>query len=73
MCYSLPGEVVEVRGAAALVQTAGVQRWCNSLMFPELRAGDRVLLHAGLVVQQLTAEQARDAELAFAELGVRVN
>ncbi len=73
MCCSLPGEVVEVRGPAALVQTAGVGRWCNSLLFPELRAGDRVLLHAGLVVQALTAEQADEAELAFAELGVCVH
>ncbi|MGO9754384.1 MAG: HypC/HybG/HupF family hydrogenase formation chaperone [Solirubrobacteraceae bacterium] len=70
MCFSLPGEVVQMRGPAALVQTAGVRRWCNSLIFPELRVGDRVLLHAGLVVQVLTAQEAREAELAFEALGV---
>ncbi len=70
MCFSLPGEVLEVQGPAALVSTAAVKRWCNALMYPELAPGDWVLLHAGLVVAILSAQQARDAELAFAELGV---
>ena len=70
MCFSLPGEVVEVRGPAARVRTAGVERWCNALMYPELAPGDRVLLHAGVVVEILTEARARDAERAFAQLGV---
>lgn len=70
MCFSLPGEILEVRGPAALVSTAGVKRWCNALMYPELAPGDRVLLHAGLVVRLLTAQEAHEAELAFAHLGV---
>jgi hydrogenase expression/formation protein HypC len=68
VCISLPGTVVTVQGAAALIETAGTGRWCNALLQPELEPGDRVLVHAGLVVQVLTPEQARDMEEAFAEL-----
>lgn len=68
MCISLPGKVVAVRGPAALIETAGTGRWCNALLHPDLEAGDRVLVHAGLVVQVLSPEQARDIEDAFAEL-----
>jgi hydrogenase expression/formation protein HypC len=70
MCLSLPGEVVTVRDAVAEVETLGMRRWCNALLFGELSVGDRVLVHAGLIVQVLSAEEAREMEAAFAELGV---
>lgn len=68
MCISLPGKVVTVRGPAALVETAGTSRWCNALLQSGLEPGDRVLVHAGLVVQVLSPEQAYEIENAFAEL-----
>jgi hydrogenase expression/formation protein HypC len=70
MCISLPGRIVSLRGPMALVETAGVERWCNALAYPELEPGDRVLLHAGLVVRILSEDEARETEAAFAELGV---
>jgi hydrogenase expression/formation protein HypC len=70
MCLSLPGRVVSLCGPMALVETAGIERWSNALAYPELEPGDRVLLHAGLVVRVLTDEEARETEAAFAELGV---
>jgi hydrogenase expression/formation protein HypC len=73
MCVSLPGKVVSMRGPMALVVTVGVERWCNALAYPELEPGDRVLLHAGLVVEVLSDDEAREAEAAFAELGVLPN
>ena len=37
-------------------------------MQPELAPGDRVLVHAGLVVEVLSPEQARELEEALSEL-----
>ena len=73
MCVSLPGRVVSIRNGMALVETVGVQRRCNGLAYPELQPGDRVLVHAGLVVEVVSEEQARETEAAFAELGVLTN
>ena len=73
MCVSLPGTVVSIRDGIALVETVGIQRRCNALAYPELEPGDRVLLHAGLVVRVLTDNEAREAEAVFAELGVLPN
>jgi hydrogenase expression/formation protein HypC len=70
VCVSLPGTVVSVDGALATVKTMGVTRRCNAIMQPELRSGDRVLVHAGMVVRILTADEAREIEAAFAELGI---
>jgi hydrogenase expression/formation protein HypC len=69
MCLSLPGRVLSVRDSSALVETAGIQRWASALLYPEIEPGDRVLVHAGLVVNVLTADEAREVEAAFAELG----
>ena len=69
MCLSLPGRVVRLEGPRALVDTAGVMRWCNSLMYPDLQVDDRVLLHAGLVIEIVSEEHAREIENAFMELG----
>jgi hydrogenase expression/formation protein HypC len=68
MCISLPGTVMAVQDAAALVETAGTGRWCNALLQPGLAPGDRVLVHAGLVVEVLSPEHAREIEEAFAGL-----
>lgn len=70
MCLSLPGRVEILEGPRALVDTAGVQRWCNALMYPDLKVGDRVLLHAGLVIEVVSEEQAAEMEATFIELGV---
>jgi hydrogenase expression/formation protein HypC len=72
MCLSLPGRVERIEGPRALVDTAGVERWCNALMFQDLKVGDRVLLHAGLVIEIVTEEHAREIESAFQELGALV-
>jgi len=70
MCVSLPGMVVSVQGPLAVVETAGLTRRANAMMFPELAPGDRVLVHAGRVVRTLTVAEAQEIEAAFAELGV---
>ncbi len=68
MCVSLPGRVVSVQDATAVVEIAGASRWCNALLEPELRPGDWVLVHAGLVLCVLPEEEARQMEEDFAEL-----
>jgi hydrogenase expression/formation protein HypC len=69
MCLSLPGRVVRLDGPRAQVETAGVMRWCNGLIYPDLQVGDRVLLHAGLVIEVVSEEHAREIESSFIELG----
>lgn len=53
----------------ALVETAGVTRWCKGLKHPDLKAGDRVLLRAGLVFEVVTEEYASEIERTLGELG----
>jgi len=70
---SLPGTVVSIRDGMAVVETVGMQRRCNALAYPELEPGDRAQVHAGLVVEVVSEDQARETKAAFAELGVLPN
>lgn len=62
MCVSIPGRVVAVEGPAAVVVVKGVERRYNALLCPDLQVGQPVLVNAGLVLQVLAEDEARDIE-----------
>lgn len=71
MCVSFPGRVIAVDAAGASVETEGRVRRAATLLFPDLRAGDWVLVAMGTVVERLEPEQAaqiREALLQAAAL-----
>jgi hydrogenase expression/formation protein HypC len=72
MCMSLPGKVLDLNSAMALVEINGRQLRCNALAQPDVKVGDYVLVHANLIVaiiSELEAEQifqtARDLDEAL--------
>lgn len=68
MCVGRPGRVLRLQGDLAEVETGGARRWCNALLQPGLRPGDRVLTHADLVVAVLGEAEAAELDAALAEL-----
>lgn len=64
----MPGRVLRREGAMVEVETGGVTRWHSTLARPEVKAGDRVLTHANLVLSILSDSEAAEIEAAFAEL-----
>ncbi|MDE3075063.1 MAG: HypC/HybG/HupF family hydrogenase formation chaperone [Chloroflexota bacterium] len=70
MCVTLPGRVLSVEGSMAQVERAGSAHWYNALLHPELQPGDSVIVHAGLVLEVLSQDEAREIEATFAELSL---
>ena len=64
----MPGRVLRREGPMVEVETGGVTRWHSTLARPEVKAGDRVLTHANLVLSILSAAEADEMDAAFAEL-----
>jgi hydrogenase expression/formation protein HypC len=58
MCVGLPGQVRETRGTMALVDRFGRTAWCSTLVRPDVAVGDWVLVHAGLIVDRISADEA---------------
>lgn len=67
MCVCYPGIVREVRAHSALVDFTGTEVEALTGLVP-VRAGDRVLVHAGCIMQVLPPEEADETEKLFAEL-----
>ncbi|MCU0241277.1 MAG: HypC/HybG/HupF family hydrogenase formation chaperone [Vicinamibacteria bacterium] len=63
MCLAVPGEIVEIVGAdlarAGKVSFGGVLKDVSLACVPEATVGDFVLVHVGLAIQTVDAEEAR--------------
>lgn len=74
MCLAVPGLVVQILEdkppfAAGLVEFAGVRRGVSLACVPEVRVGDYVLVHAGLAITRINAEEAARVLLELETIG----
>ena len=67
MCVALPGTVMEIRDKTAVVDFSGNRVEARSGLVA-IQPGDRVLVHAGLILQKVSQEQAQEMEELFREL-----
>jgi hydrogenase expression/formation protein HypC len=68
MCVALPGKVVSVDGEYAQVDFEGNEvRALAGLV--KVKPGDRVLVHAGCILQKLSETEADNMEEIFREIG----
>lgn len=63
MCLAVPGEVLSIEGADPLtregrVAFAGIVKRTNLAFVPEAKAGDYVLVHAGLAIAVIDQAEA---------------
>ncbi|MEE3419843.1 MAG: HypC/HybG/HupF family hydrogenase formation chaperone [Lachnospiraceae bacterium] len=68
MCVALPGTVIEVKEHSALVDFSGNRVEAESGLL-EVKAGDKVLVHAGCILQKVSMREAEEMEELFEELG----
>ena len=67
MCVALPGTVLEVKERQAVVDFSGNRVEARAGLV-DVMPGDRVLVHAGCILQKVSAEEAEEMERLFAEL-----
>jgi len=74
MCLGIPGRVVERLGANdgldfSVVEFAGLRRKVCTACVPDARPGDYVIVHAGLAISRLDADEAERLLAHLRELG----
>ncbi len=67
MCVALPGTVVEVNDKTAVVDFSG-NRVTAAAGLLEVKPGDRVLVHAGCILQIVSQSEAEELENLLSEL-----
>lgn len=63
MCLAVPGKIVELREteppfASAVVEFGGVRREVSVACVPEAGEGDFVMVHAGIAISRVNADEA---------------
>lgn len=67
MCLAFPGRVTEVAPDGATVSTEGRARRASTLLHPDVRPGDWVLVAAGTIVRRLDDVEAEAIRQALNE------
>ena len=67
MCVALPGVVTEVKGKNAVVDFSGNRVNAAAGLLP-VKVGDRVLVHAGCILQVVSKSEAEELEQLLNEL-----
>lgn len=60
MCLAVPGQIVELDGNTAVVDFQGNRMEVCTIMTPDVRPEDWVLVHAGFSISQLDEQAARE-------------
>lgn len=74
MCLGVPGKVVrwlcrDGVGAQAEIEFDGVRRVCHMACVTDAKEGDYVIVHAGVAISRIDAEQAQRVFTYLRELG----
>lgn len=67
MCVAYPGKVISLEGSHALVDFTGSQVSVNIGMV-QVEPGDYVLVHAGMAIQKVEAQEAEEWIDLFREI-----
>jgi len=68
MCLAVPMKVVEIEGPVARVEDSGVRRQVRVDLIEGVQVGDYVIVHAGIAIERLDADEAQETLRLFAEL-----
>lgn len=62
MCLAVPMTIKKVEGDMAVAEAKGVETTVNISLTPGLRINDKVIIHAGFVIEKLDAQEAEKIE-----------
>ncbi len=67
MCLAIPMTITQIDDTYAIAMANGVATQVNYAMMPDIKLNDKVLVHAGFIIEKLDEEEARAIEETWAE------
>ena len=72
MCIAVPMRVVEIDGSNAVAEVGGVKRKARVDLLGDVSVGDYILVHAGLAISKVDADEAQKTLALLREFGDEV-
>ncbi|MAE67214.1 MAG: HypC/HybG/HupF family hydrogenase formation chaperone [Phycisphaeraceae bacterium] len=73
MCLAVPAKLIDCDGQEGVADLHGNQVRVNTLLVPEARTGDWVLMHAGFAIQRLDEHEAEATWAVLDDLQDRID
>lgn len=67
MCLAVPMEIIKIEGNTAIAAAKGVETPVNIMLAEDIKIGDKVLIHAGFIIEKLDPEAAKEIEETLEE------
>jgi len=68
MCLAVPALVKSTENNEADIEIGGISRRISTLLTPEVKTGDYVLVHAGYAINVLSQDEAEETLKLFEEM-----
>lgn len=68
MCVGLPARVESIEEKMAMVDCSGAHRRVTVELIDGIKPGDYVMIHAGVAIARITAEEAEETRAVMQEL-----
>jgi hydrogenase expression/formation protein HypC len=68
MCVGLPARVESIKGGMAVVNATGARREISVELLPGIKPGDYLMIHAGMAIARITADEAEETQAIMEEL-----
>lgn len=74
MCLAVPGRVehIDIEAQKAQIDYSGLKKQASTMLCPQTKAGDYVLVHAGFIIQVLEQEYGEELTRLTEELRANV-
>ena len=60
-------EIIKIEGDIAIAAAKGVETPVNIMLADDIKIGDKVLIHAGFIIEKLDPDAAKEIEETFEE------
>jgi hydrogenase expression/formation protein HypC len=67
MCLAIPMRIIKIEGDSAIAEAKGVEVRVNSVLVPDIRIDDKVIIHAGFIIERLDEKEAEATEEIWRE------
>ena len=67
MCLAIPMTITKIDGSQAVAEARGVETVVNISLMPDVKIGEKVIVHAGFIIERLDEEAAREIDQVWDE------
>ncbi|MBN1498407.1 MAG: HypC/HybG/HupF family hydrogenase formation chaperone [Spirochaetes bacterium] len=62
MCLAVPMTITKIEGTRAVAESRGVETAVDISLMPDVKKGDRVIVHAGFIIERLDENEAAEID-----------